>query len=286
MSRPRRSLDRLFTAIAAAGAVMTFAVIATVVGLVAFRGAPALSPRFFVQQMSSAGAGGGILHQLAGTLILIGTAAIIAVPIAAGVGIFHQLYLQSPRARRSLDAMLHALNGIPSIVFGLVGLAFFVQFLGMRKSWLAGGILLAMMILPTITLSFVEKLRAIPSATIEAAFGLGLRRDHIARVILLPQGAAGLVTGTLLGLARAAGETAPIMFTAVVFAGPGLPKGIIDSPVLALPYHIFILAQDSFDAAMTRNMWGSAVVLLLLVTALALLALPLRMRIHEEARRV
>ena len=282
----RRLTDRLFTLFAAAGAAGVLLVIATVVGLVVFRGASAISWSFFVEQSRSVGAEGGILYHLIGTLILIGTAGAIAVPIAAGVGLYHQMYIRSDRGRRSLEALLHALNGIPSIVFGLFGLAFFVQLLGMRKSWLAGGILLAMMILPTVTVAFVEKLRAIPPASIEAAFGLGLRRNHIAWSLLLPQGAAGLVTGTLLGLARAAGETAPIMFTAVIFAGATVPKGIVDSPVLALPYHIFVLAQDSFDPAMTTNMWGSAIVLLMLVITLSLIALPLRLRIHEEARRV
>lgn len=282
----RRLTDRLFTLFAAAGAAGVLIVIATVVGLVLFRGAPAISWSFFVEQSRSVGAEGGVRYHLIGTLILIVTAGAIAVPIAAGVGLYHQMYIRSDRGRRSLEALLHALNGIPSIVFGLFGLAFFVQLLGMKKSWLAGGILLAMMILPTVTVAFLEKLRAIPPASIEAAFGLGLRRNHIAWSLLLPQGAAGLVTGTLLGLARAAGETAPIMFTAVIFAGATVPNGIVDSPVLALPYHIFILAQDSFDPAMTTNMWGSAIVLLMLVITLSLIALPLRLRIHEEARRV
>jgi phosphate transport system permease protein len=272
--------------VTAAGAAVALTVIATVIGLVAFRGAPALSWQFFAEQVRSVGAEGGIFYQLAGTIILIVTATLIAVPIAAGFGLFQQLYLTSGRARRGLDAVLHALNGIPSIVFGLFGLALFVQMFGMKKSWLTGGILLGIMILPTVTVAFVEKLRAISSASVEAAFGLGLRRNQVAWSVLLPQGAAGLVTGTLLGLARAAGETAPIMFTAVIFAGATVPHGIVDSPVLALPYHIFILAQDSFDPAMTKNMWGSAIVLLLLVTALSLIALPLRLRIHEEARRV
>jgi phosphate transport system permease protein len=282
----RRLTDRLFTLFAAAGAAGVLIVIVTVVGLVLFRGAPAISWSFFVEQSRSVGAEGGVFYHLIGTMILIVTAGAIAVPIAAGVGLYHQMYIRSDRGRRSLEALLHALNGIPSIVFGLFGLAFFVQLLGMKKSWLAGGILLAMMILPTVTVAFVEKLRAIPPASIEAAFGLGLRRNHIAWSLLLPQGAAGLVTGTLLGLARAAGETAPIMFTAVIFAGATVPNGIVDSPVLALPYHIFILAQDSFDPAMTTNMWGSAIVLLMLVITLSLIALPLRLRIHEEARRV
>lgn len=282
----RRSIDRLVSAVAIAGAVFALSVIATVAGLVAFRGFPALSWQFLTEQVRSVGAEGGVLYQLVGTLILMVTAATISLPVAVGLGLFHQLYLAPGRARRTIDAMLQALNGVPSIVFGLVGLAFFVQRLGMKKSWLAGGILLGLMILPTVTVAFIEKLQAIPPATIEAAIGLGLRRPQIARSVLLPQGAAGLVTGLLLGLARAAGETAPIMFTAAVFAGATIPKAVVDSPVLALPYHIFVLAQDSFDPAMTRNLWGSAIVLLILVSTLSLVALPLRLRLHEEARRV
>lgn len=282
----RRLLDRLLSAIAIAGALLALAVIGTVVSLVVFRGFPALSWQFLTEQVRSVGAEGGILYQLIGTLILMATAAAVALPLATGFGLFHQLYLAPGRTRRVLDSLLQALNGVPSIVFGLIGLAFFVQRLGMRKSWLAGGILLAVMILPTVTVAFLEKLRAIPPPTVEAAFALGLRRSQVGRSILLPQGAAGLLTGILLGLARAAGETAPIMFTAAVFAGATIPRGVVDSPVLALPYHIFVLAQDSFDPAMTRNLWGSATVLLFVVTTLSLIALPLRLRLHEEARRV
>jgi phosphate transport system permease protein len=141
------------------------------------------------------------------------------------------------------------------------------------------------MILPTVTIAFVEKLRAIPRRTIEAAAGLGLDRGRMVNAVLIPQAASGLVTGTLLGLARAAGETAPIMFTAVIFSGASIPRGVVDSPVLALPYHIFVLAQDAFDPAVVQNVWGTAVVLLLVVVTLSLVALPLRLRIHEEARR-
>jgi phosphate transport system permease protein len=281
----RRLKNRVFVMLTALAAVTAFAIVGLLVGLVLVRGVPAVSWQFLTEQIRSVGGEGGVFYHVVGTAILIMTAGAVAFPLSIGVGLLHQLYLRG-RGRRWLDATLHALNGIPSIVFGLFGLAVFVQFLGMQKSWLAGGILLGLMILPTVALTFVERLRAIPEATMEAAFGLGLRRDQIARTILLPQGATGLVTGTLLGLARAAGETAPIMFTAAIFAGATVPRGIVDSPVLALPYHIFILAQDSFDPAMTRNMWGSAIVLLALVVMLSAIALPIRMRIHEEARRV
>jgi phosphate transport system permease protein len=94
---------------------------------------------------------------------------------------------------------------------------------------------------------------------------------------------SGLVTGSLLGLARAAGETAPIMFTATVFAGAAFPGAIKESPVLSLPYHIFILAQDSFDPSVGTKLWGTALTLLGLVFLLSLVALPLRLKIHEEA---
>jgi phosphate transport system permease protein len=110
-----------------------------------------------------------------------------------------------------------------------------------------------------------------------------LNRTQIIWSVLLPQAWGGLVTGSLLGLARAAGEVAPIMFTATIFAGATLPKGIKESPVLSLPYHIFILAQDSFDPSVGSKLWGAALVLLALVLFLSLIALPSRLKLHEEA---
>src|SRR5204863_4232064 len=126
--------------------------------------------------------------------------------------------------------------------------AFFMRFLGWGKSWLAGGLLLAVMILPTLALALAERIESLPGRYLEAAAGLGLSRSQIVWSVILPQSLSGLLSGTLLGLARAAGETAPILFTAAVFSGAGLPHGIRDNPVMALPYHIFVLAQDSFQA--------------------------------------
>ena len=160
----------------------------------------------------------------------------------------------------------------------------FVKYLGWGKSWLIGGILLALMILPTVSVALIERIKALPRKYVEAAAGLGLRQSQIIWSIILPQSWSGLITGSLLGLARAAGETAPIMFTATIFAGATLPHGIRESPVLSLPYHIFILAQDSFDPAVGAKLWGSALVLLALVFVLSIVALPIRLRLHDEAR--
>jgi len=280
----RRALDRLFVVTACGAALLTVGVLVVVVGLVLFRGAAAISWTFLTEQVRSVGAEGGIFFQLVGTGILVTTAALVAVPVAAGTAIAIAVYVAAPR-RRVLEAALHALNGVPSVVFGLFGFAFFFQLLDFRKSWLSGGLVLGMMIVPTIAVAFLEKLRAIPDATVEAAVGLGLSRAALVTTVLLPQALSGLGSGTLLGLSRAAGETAPIMFTAVIFAGATVPRGIVDSPVLALPYHIFVMAQDSFDPRVGEKVWGTAVVLLALVLALSLLALPVRLKAHEEARR-
>jgi phosphate transport system permease protein len=280
----RHAFDAAFTAIAAIAAAGAVTLFVAILAAVLYRGLGVLSWSFLSEDMREAGAAGGIVYQIAGTAILVLTATVTAVPLAAGAGIWQAMYAR-PSSQRTFGSVLHAVNGIPSIVFGLIGFAFFCQVLGLKKSWLAGGLLLALMILPTLVVAFVEKLRSIPRDTIDAAFGLGLTRGDVVRTVLLPQGVAGLVTGTLLGIARAAGETAPIMFTAAIFSGATMPDGVKDSPVLALPYHIFVLAQDSFDPAMRTGMWGTAAVLVLLVTCASALAIPLRLKIAQEAAR-
>ena len=276
----RKLLDRAVTVCAAIAAALAVATFAVVIGIVVVRGWRALSWSFLTTATAEAGSAGGVLYQLLGTLILVSTAIVIAVPLAAGAGVWLHMYA-SERMRAIFAPALHAANGVPSIVFGLLGFAFFFRLLDMKKSWLAGGMLLAVMIFPTLVVAFLERLRAVPRAYTHAAFGLGLSRGDVVRTVLIPQAASGLFTGTLLGLARAAGETAPIMFTAAVFAGATLPRGVSDSPILALPYHIFVLAQDSYAPDAIARLWGTAAVLVLLVVLLSAAAIPLRLRIPE-----
>lgn len=278
MSR-RRAFDRAFRLAAAGCALAACAVMAGLVAAVFTRGLPALD-----LGLLRAG-GGGIAYQIAGTCLLVATALAVAVPLATGTALARSVYVRSPAARRRVDLGLYTLNGVPSILFGIFGLVVLVRGLGWGKSWLAGGIVLGWMILPTLTVTVVERMEAIPRKYLDAAAGLGLSRSQIARSVVLPQSAGGLASGVLLGLARAAGETAPIMFTAAVFSGATLPRGIAENPVLALPYHVFVLAQDSFDPAAGAEMWGAALVLIALVLVASLVALPARIRLHEEARR-
>jgi phosphate transport system permease protein len=185
--------------------------------------------------------------------------------------------------RRALGFGLQLLNAVPSIIFGILGLIVFTRLLDWGKSWLAGGILLGIMIIPTIAVMLAHRIAALPREQLEAATGLGLRRGQVVCSVVMPQSAAALLSGTLLGLARAAGETAPILFVAAIFSGATFPSGIKDQPVLALPYHIFVLAQDSFHESARANLWGGAFVLVALVTLLGALAIPLRRKLHNAA---
>ena len=279
----RKARDLIFGTIAAVCAIAALAVLCGLVFVIARRGWPAMSVSFFTEQIRLVGASGGILWNLVGTVILLATAFLACTPFAIALALLERVWLRSQRARRWLRLALYTANGLPSIVFGIFGFIVFVQWCGWGKSWLAGGLVLAMSMLPTVTIVLIERIAAVPARYVEAAAGLGLRESQIVWAVLMRQSWGGLITGSLLGLARAAGETAPIMFTATIFAGATFPRAIAESPVLTLPYHIFILAQDSFDPAVGSKLWGTALVLLGLVFSLSLAALPSRLRIHEES---
>ncbi len=279
----RKAADAVLALFAGLCALIAVGILAGLVAVIAHRGAPALSWSFFTEQIRLVGASGGIFWNLVGTIILLATAFLACTPVAIALALVEHVWLRGTRGRRLLRTALYTLNGVPTIVLGLFGFLVFVQWCGWGKSWLAGGLVLALGMLPTVTISLLERLKSIPSKYLEAAASLGLNRTQIVWSVLLPQAWGSVITGSLLGLARSAGETAPIMFTATIFAGATLPHGIKDSPVLSLPYHIFILAQDSFDPAVGSKLWGAALVLLGLVFLLSLIALPSRLRLHEEA---
>lgn len=287
MSR-RRIGEALFWGACALAALAAGGALATVVGATLARGASSLSWDFLARASSAAGAEGGIAYQLAGTLILVASALAVALPLAVALALLAGVYLpagsrRSVRWAGRLRLALYAWNAVPSILFGLLGLVVFVQGLGWGKSWLAGGVVLGTMIVPTVTVALAERIAAVPREALTAAAGLGLSRSAVVRAVILPRCAGGLVSGALLGLARAAGETAPILFCAAVFTGAGLPAGVRESPVLALPYHVFVLAQDSLAPGTEGRLWAAATVLVALVFALSLLALPARLKAHDEA---
>lgn len=279
----RKLIHQSFRCLTGLCALACCSVLLALVWSIVQRGWPAISWRFYTEQILLVGADGGIFYNILGTLILLVATVVVSTPLALGLALMQGVYLQGSVWRKHLTLFIYGLNGVPSILFGIMGLIVFVHYLGWGKSWLSGGILLGLMIVPTVTVALVERITSLPTRYIEAATGLGLSQSQIIRSVILPQSLSGLVTGTLLGLARAAGETAPIMFTATIFAGATVPHGVVESPVLSLPYHIFILAQDSFDPGVGAKIWGTALSLLGIVFLLSLIALPARLKIHEEA---
>lgn len=275
--------ERLIQSIFALSFTLLISVCGFVLAVILHQGSERLSVEFLVTPSLGAGLEGGIRYQCLGTIILISAAALIVTPFAVSLALLQGFFV-GKRVSNGIALSLHLLNTTPSIVFGILGFMFFFKMLGWEKSWLSGAIVLALMILPTVSVSLYERIQTIPRDYLEVARGLGFDDEQLVWRVILPYGWGGLLTGLMLGLGRAAGETAPILFTAAVVSGADFPTGIKDSPVLALPYHIFNLAQDVFGIGAMQNAWSSAAVLLLLSVLLNCLAAPFRARSHEEAK--
>jgi phosphate transport system permease protein len=276
----RAARCRLRRLLRAAAVLLPLALLLGIVALVASRGTVALSPSFWIQPPVGA-SGGGVRDQILGTLLLVLAAGVLAVPVGLGLGLVLAEWAPS-RLVRPLRTATLTLGGVPTILLGLAGYAVFSTAFGWGKSWLAGALVLAVVVIPVVALSTAVRLDQHPAADREAALALGLTRLQVVRSVLLPWALPAVVTGALLGLARAAGETAPILFTATVFAGAtALPHGVVQAPVEALPTHIFALAQDAADPAAVDAAWGSALVLIVLAGLLLLLAVPARRRLER-----
>lgn len=249
-----------------------------------FKGLPALSWSFFFSATEGAGfaATAGILSPLLGSLLLALGASLLATPFALGTALYYRL-MASGRQQRLLAGLLNMLQSIPPIVFGLFGLIVFVHLLHWGVSLLSGAVILAMVILPMLVLNSIASLERIPEQYTEAAQSLGLQHGAVIGRVWLVQAWPGILTGQLLGVARALSETAPILFTATVFSGVVWPESIF-SPVTTLQTHIFYLAQEGSNPRAIQIAWGSAVVLLGLVAAFALLARYLSNRYEKPQR--
>lgn len=250
-------------------------------GTILWKGSAAISIEFLTQPSQNFGAAGGIVHQITGSLLMILTTAILSFPIALGTAIYRSEYLKNPRAQNSADTLIYSLNGIPSVIFGIFGLIFFVNILGTGVSWFVGSIILAMMILPTLVLSAYQSINSVPSIYRESALALGMSKWKMITTVLLPKGINGSITGLLIGIARAIGETAPIMFIATAFSGVEFPSTLLQ-PVSALPTHILSLAQQATNPAALQNAWGTSLVLVLLVILFSISGLLVRLRLKKH----
>ena len=258
---------------------ISLSILVFLIGSIIWQGGKALSLDFLMSDARDFGASGGIRYQILGSLILIFFAACLVLPLAIGTALFRSEYVTSEKLGHQIDLAIFSLNGIPSITYGLFGLIIFVNIFGMGVSWIIGSILLAIMILPTVTVSSYQAMRAIPNSYRENAAALGLSRAQTVRRVILPQSLHGVVTGLLIGLARAIGETAPIMFVATAFSGVSWPRSI-NEPVSTLPTHILALAQQATNPDALRNAWGASFTLILIVILLSSLAYAARHKLQ------
>jgi phosphate transport system permease protein len=242
----------------------------------------AISWTFLTQPPMDSMTKGGILPCIVGTLGLSLGAIIVAFPIGVASAIYLNEYARPGPILRMIRLGINNLAGVPSVVFGLFGLAFFVTFLKMGVSLLAGALTLAVMSLPVIIGSTEEALKAVPNTYREASLALGTTKLQTIFRVVLPSALPGILTGGILGIGRAAGETAPIMFTAAVFFTPRLPKSIFDE-IMALPYHIYVLATAGTEIEKTRPLqYGTALVLIALVLGMNLLAIIYRSKLRRK----
>ena len=273
----RQKIDTLFSIACRSALILSCLILFFFLSCIVWRGAPSISIDFISQASRKFGSEGGILYQILGSLLLVTVAALLCFPVALGLAIFKSEYLKSPSWQKFSNILIYTLNAVPSIIFGLFGLIFFINFLETGISWFVGSIILATMILPTVTLSIYHALDKIPSLYRESALALGLNKWQVIYKVLIPQSLSGAISGLLIGIARAIGETAPIMFIATAFSGVDTPRSLFE-PVASLPTHILALAQEANTPQALQNAWGSSLVLLLLVMLFSGIALSIRLK--------
>lgn len=282
--RKRRWMQSVFFALFRGAAILNGIALVIIIGFMVVKGWRAITWTFLTQAPMDSMTRGGIMPTIIGTLCLSIGAIIVALPIGIASAIYLNEYARPGKGVRMIRLAINNLAGVPSVVFGLFGLAFFVVILKMGVSILAGALTLAVMSLPVIIGATEEALKSVPNTYREASLGLGATKWQTIWRVVLPTALPGILTGAILGISRAAGETAPIMFTGAVFFTPGLPNSIFDE-VMALPYHIYVLATAGTNIEATRHLqYGTAIVLIALVLGMNVLAIIYRTRLRRKLK--
>ena len=277
----RENSQRLAFALFTLAALATVAPIVLIVGYIARQGLPAVSAQFITGLPTDGMRAGGIWPAIVGTLYLTFGTAIVAVPVGVAAAIYLSEYARDTAVTRFIRLAIINLAGIPSVVYGLFGLGLFVLFLRLGTSIVAGSLTLAIMTLPVIISTTEVALRAVPQSFRLVSLSLGGTRWQTIWRVVLPQALPGVLTGIILGLERAAGETAPILFTAAAFFLTHLPKSIFEE-TMALPYHLFVISTQ-VPGMPVKVQYGTALVLLVFVLSMNLIATLIRSR--ARARR-
>ena len=278
----RHRIQKLMWSVFGLSSVINLAALVIICAFLLIKGLPAISWSFLTEMPRDSMTAGGILPCILGTIALsLGTMA-VAFPLGVCSAVYLNEYARPGRTLRLIRLGINNLAGVPSVVFGLFGLAFFVTFFGLGVSLLSGILTLSILVLPVIIGTAEEALRSVPQTYREASLGLGATKWQTIRLVVLPAALPGMLTGAILGLSRVAGETAAIMFTAAVFFTPYLPTNLTDS-VMALPYHIYVLATAGTEISKTRPLqYGTALVLIVLVLGMNLTAILYRAKLQKR----
>jgi len=267
---PRQQTQKIAMTVITAVAFLVILPIIFVIGFLVYNGIGALSWEFLSQPPRNGMTEGGLLPAILGTIFLTLGTAVAAIPLGIGAAIYLSEYAGNNRLTRTIRLAIVNLAGIPSIVYGLFGLGAFVLFLNFGTSILAGSLTLGLMTLPVLISTAEEAIRSVPADFRTVSLSLGATRWQTIRHQVLPHALPGIITGIILGLSRAAGETAPILFTVAAFYLPELPNSVFDQ-AMALPYHLFVISTQ-VPGMPLQIQYGTALVLLLIVLSLTLVA--------------
>lgn len=276
----RQQVQKVMVAIITAVSALVVIPIILVIAFIVIRGIRAISWEFLTAMPRNGMREGGIMPAILGTVLLTFGTSIACIPLAIGAAIYLAEYAGENRLTRWVRLAIVNLAGIPSIVYGLFGLGAFVLFLRLGTSILAGSLTLGIMTLPVVISTAEEAILAVPQRFRVVSLSLGATRWQTIRHQVLPHALPGILTGVILGLSRAAGETAPLLFTVAAFYLPDLPASWFDQ-TMALPYHLYVISTQVPDMPVSIQ-YGTALVLLLFVLSLTLVAAAVRTRMRRR----
>jgi phosphate transport system permease protein len=262
--------------------LMIVVLVGAIVVIIIEKGLPAITWQFLSDMPRQGMRAGGIFPAIIGTLYLVLGAIIFALPIGLLAAIYLSEYARDNLLTRLIKLAIVNLAGVPSVVYGLFGLALFVIFLKFGTSILSGSLTLGIMILPLIITASREALESVPQSFREVSLSLGASKWQTIQHIVLPNAIPGILTGTILGLGRAAGETAPILFTVAAFYLPQLPGSLFDQ-AMALPYHLYVISTQVPNVD-EKVRYGTALVLLALVLSMNLVAIIIRYKFRMRKK--
>jgi phosphate transport system permease protein len=264
--------------------LITIGILFWILGFIIYNGVGTISWEFLSGEPTDGMMSGGIFPAIVGTLCLVVGSIVFAFPLGVMSAIYTQEYAGNGFIVKFIRVMTNNLGSIPSIVFGLFGMALFVNALGFGDSILAGSLTLGLLVLPLVIRTTEEALKAIPQSFCSGSLALGASKLQTIRKVVLPMAFPNIITGLILSVGRVSGETAPILFTVAAYFLPKLPSSIYDQ-VMALPYHLYVVATSGTDIEASRPIaYGTALVLIVIVLLVNLLASLLRRHFGKKVK--